>query len=91
MAQVRWLRAAQHDLQRLYDFVFPHSPDAATRAINTLVDAAGSLSDFPEKGRPWDAEPGFRELPVEFGARGYMIRYRLVDDLVIIVRVFGAL
>ena len=33
----------------------------------------------------------FRELSVRFGARGYVIRYRYVDDVVVIVRAWHAL
>ncbi len=91
MTSVEWLPGALEDLKRLHAFIEPHSPDAAVRAVDTIIDAAGSLSDFPEKGRPWDVETGDRELPVRFGARGYVIRYRHVDSRVIIVRVWHAL
>ena len=91
MAQVRWLPEAMSDLKRLYEFINPHSADAAARAVNTLLAAAGSLADFPEKGRPWQQEPTFRELAVQFGAKGYVIRYRIDGDSVIIVRVWHAL
>ena len=91
MATVRWLPEALDDLKRLHAFIEPHSPDAAKRAVNTLIDAAEKLAEFPEKGRPWDLEMDFRELSVRFGARGYVIRYRFVDGEAIIVRVWHAL
>ena len=91
MAVLKWLPEALEDLKRLYEFIEPHSPNAASRAINTLVDAAESLTIFPEKGRPWEAEPSFREMPVTFGAKGYVIRYRLFGDQIIIVRVWHVL
>lgn len=91
MATVRWLPEALDDLKRLHAFIEPHSPDAAKRAVNTLIDAAEKLAEFPEKGRPWDLEMDFRELSVRFGARGYVIRYRFVDDEAIIVRVWHSL
>ena len=91
MATVRWLPEALDDLKRLHAFIEPHSPDAAKRAVNTLIDTAETLAEFPEKGRPWDLEMDFRELSVRFGARGYVIRYRFVDDEAIIVRVWHAL
>lgn len=91
MATVRWLPEALDDLKRLHAFIEPHSPDAAKRAVNTLIDAAEKLAEFPEKGRPWDLEMDFRELSVRFGARGYVIRYRFVDGKAIIVRVWHAL
>ena len=33
----------------------------------------------------------FRELSVKYGARGYVIRYRPIDDEVFIVRVWHTL
>ena len=91
MARVRWLPEALDDLKRLHAFIEPHSRNAAKRAVDTLVEAAGGLKEFPEKGRPWELEPDFRELPVRFGVRGYIIRYRSMDNEVIIVRVWHAL
>jgi plasmid stabilization system protein ParE len=85
------LPEALDDLKRLYAFIEPHSRPAAKRAIDTLVNAAESLGEFPEKGKPWNIELDFRELPVLFGARGYVIRYRLYQNQVIIVRVWHTL
>jgi plasmid stabilization system protein ParE len=91
MAILKWLPDALDDLKRLHAFIEPHSLQAATRAVNTLIEAADTLVEFPHKGRPWDLETDFRELPVRFGARGYVIRYRCYEDQVIIVRVWHAL
>ena len=91
MATIKWLPEALDDLQRLHAFIEPHSPGAARRAVNTLINAADSLAEFPEKGRPSDVAVDFRELSVQFGARGYLIRYRYLDNVVFIVRVWHAL
>lgn len=91
MAAVRWLPEALDDLKRLHEFLELHSSRAAVRAVDTLIEGAESLAEFPEKGRPWDLALDFRELPVRFGARGYVIRYRIFDGQVIIVRVWHAL
>ena len=91
MAVVRWLPEALDDLKRLHAFIEPNSPKAAKHAVDTLTEAAGTLIEFPEKGRPWDLEMDYRELAVRFGARGYVVRYRVVDDDIIIVRVWHAL
>jgi len=91
VVNLRWLPDALDDLKRLHAFIAPHSPQAAIRAVNRLIEAADSLMEFPQKGRPWDLEMDFRELPVRFGARGYVIRYRYYDDEVIIARVWHTL
>lgn len=88
---LHWLPEARDDLARLHAFLAPHSSDAAARAIETLIAAAGSLLAFPEKGRPWQPDMAFRELSVRFGARGYVIRYRLFEEKIVIVRVWHAL
>ena len=88
MKGLKWLPEARDDLRRLYDFIAPHSPDAASRAVETLLTAAESLLEFPEKGRPWEGERWGRELQVRFGARGYVIRYRLFEDRIFIMRVW---
>lgn len=90
MVEIRWSPAARGDLERLYEFIAEHSEEAAARAIQTLVNAADTLSDFPEKGRPWEHDVDSRELTVRFGARGYVVRYRFRDNVVFIVRVWHA-
>ncbi|MCY3703443.1 MAG: type II toxin-antitoxin system RelE/ParE family toxin [Rhodospirillales bacterium] len=91
MRALRWLPEALDDLKRLHAFIEPHSPQAAARAIGVLLASAERLTSFPEMGRPWEADNDFRELPVRFGTRGYVIRYRLPEDRVVIVRVWHAL
>ena len=60
MTSIRWLPEALDDLKRLHATVAPHSPQAAARAVDTLTEAAESLVNFPERGRPWDLAPDFR-------------------------------
>ena len=90
MAVVRWLPEVLNDRKRLHAFIKPHSRKAAKHAVDTLSDAARGSTELPEKGRPWDLEMDCRELPVRFGARGYMFRYRYVDNEVFVVRVWHA-
>ncbi|MDA0656769.1 MAG: type II toxin-antitoxin system RelE/ParE family toxin [Proteobacteria bacterium] len=91
MVRLHWLADALEDLKRLHGFIKPYSEEAAIRAVTALVAAAKSREEFPEKGRPWEADADYRELPVQFGAKGYVIRYRLHEDRVIIVRVWHGL
>lgn len=91
MFPVEWSPEAHDDLRRLYEFIEPHSASAAARAVRTPIAAAETLQDFPETGRPWQPDTRFRELFVRFGARGYVIRYRRLEERVIIVRVWHSL
>ena len=91
MASIQWLPDARDDLARLYAFILPHSSEAAQRAIETILKAVDSLVQFPQSGRPWEPDIKFREKPVQFGAKAYVIRYRLFEDKIIIVRVWHGL
>ena len=85
------LPEAPDDLERLHAFIEPHSPQAAARAIGVLLAPAERLPSFPGMSLPWEADNDYRELPVRFGTRGYVIRYRLSGDQEVIVRVWHAL
>jgi hypothetical protein len=50
-------------------------------AVNTPIEAAETLVEFPDKGRLW-------ELMVKFGARNDIIGYRRHENLIIIVRIW---
>ena len=91
MAQIEWLPEARGDLQRLFEFIAAHAPEAAARAVQAIVAGVDQLSDFPETGRPWSPDMAYRELTVPFGARGYVVRYRVFGERVIIVRVWHGL
>lgn len=91
MASIDWLAGARDDLQRLFEFIAPHNAEAAARAVQIIIDGVDRLGDFPEAGRPWQPDMRFRELVIPFGARAYVVRYRVFEDRVIIVRVWHGL
>ena len=57
-----WLPEAKQDVQRLFDFLFPHNPKAAARAVQTIARGAKQLEEFGDIGRPMDDDTGRREL-----------------------------
>lgn len=91
MAIVKWLPEAQDDLRRLYEFILPHSPPAASRAIDAILENIDLLSSFPETGSPWEHDTNYREFHIRFGAKGYVVRYRIFEDQIIIARVWHSL
>ncbi len=91
MADIEWSPASQGDLQRLYDFIAVHSEAAAGRAIEVIFETVDTLAELPEAGRPWLPDTAYRELNVQFGARGYVVRYCLFRARVIILRVWHGL
>ncbi len=74
------------DLNDLVGWLAERSPKAAERAAETLFGAIGLLEHQPEMAPRGDGR--FRELPVPFGRSGFIIRYTVTDDAVIIQRVF---
>ena len=87
---VRWLPDALEDLRRLHDFLHPHSPAAALRVVTALVEAAETLLELPDRGRPWEHDMSYRELLIKHGARGYVLRYRLLQGDTYIIRAWHA-
>lgn len=80
---VRLLPRADADLVRLPAFLDMKSPEAAARSRAAILAALASLGMFPRRGRPAPVR-GYRELVVAFGRDAYIIRYRLVADLVVV-------
>jgi plasmid stabilization system protein ParE len=84
--QVRVADAAYRDLSRLAAWLAPKSPRAADLAAEALTQAVASLSELPDRGRP--LQHGVRELAVEFGRDGYIVRYRTSETWVTVTRIF---
>lgn len=83
MPQVIWTEPALQDLQRLSDFLRPNGLDAARRAAAVIGQALRLLASHPLAGRPTPEIPACRELPIPFGARGYVCLYRPDGDRVV--------
>ncbi|MDY6898575.1 MAG: type II toxin-antitoxin system RelE/ParE family toxin, partial [Cyanobacteriota bacterium] len=45
MSQIVWTQNATDDLNRHYDFIKVNNPEAAARAIQTIVSSAESLQE----------------------------------------------
>ena len=85
-----WSPAARRDLIRLREFIEPHDPAAAGRAAAILRKAANLLQEQPGIGRRIEGRED-RELSVPFGQRGYLLRYRLHEDTIVILRIWHGL
>jgi plasmid stabilization system protein ParE len=87
VAQIVYSPTAIASLERLYDFLVEKNPDAAQRAIGTILRKLRALEQFPHLG-PVDVErPDVRQLFMPFGAAGYVARYRIADDSVVILAI----
>ena len=84
---LKWLPAAIADLERLRSFLVERSPEAAARAAGLILQSLRLIQQHPEVGRPVIEPDGYRDLIVPFGARGYVVRYRISADEIVIVRI----
>jgi addiction module RelE/StbE family toxin len=80
MARVEWTRGALFQLRSIREYIRRFDPRAAERMAKRLVEAAESLVDFPDRGRP--AGEGYRELP---SIAPYVILYETMGDVVFIL------
>ena len=82
MAKVVWSPKAIADLVAIRAFIGQDRPLAAQLMARRLIQAGESLSAFPLRGRP--AHRGLREWTLIYP---YVLRYRVRDDVVEIVRI----
>jgi plasmid stabilization system protein ParE len=80
--------AAYRDLTRLSAWLSPKSPRAADRAADAMLGAITSLAEMSDRGTPLRGR--IRELAVEFGRDGYVLRYRSTESLATVTRIFHA-
>ena len=82
MRRVIWTDEARANLLAIRNYIAQFSPLAAQRFSLKLVAAAEDLAENPDRGRKVD--PGRRELSL---IRPYLIRYRVEDEAVFILRI----
>ena len=88
MPQLIWSPQALLDVQRLYRFLAPKSQDAAKRAVTAIRQGVKVLSLQPGMGRPVEEmDDEFRDWIIDFADSGYVARYRLDAENVIILAV----
>ncbi len=64
---------AARGLERCRRFSFDKNPHAAVRVASTIAHHLLLLVTKPEMGRPFSDAPELRELPIGFGASGYVV------------------
>jgi len=83
-----WAKESEDDIQRLFDFLYKKNPSAAAKAIELILEKSELLVEFPDIGFRMNDDSGRRELIIPFGASAYVIRYYLLKEYVVIVRVW---
>jgi plasmid stabilization system protein ParE len=83
---VEWSGKALDDLERVHDFLFPVAPEAAAKAVQSLLAGPDKLLEYPRIGERLDIyhEREVRRLIVG----SYEVRYEITADAVIILRIW---
>jgi plasmid stabilization system protein ParE len=88
MPQLIWSPQALLDVQRLYRFLAPKNQDAAKRAVTAIRQGVKVLSLQPDMGKlVGEMDDEFRDWIIDFGDGGYVARYRVGTENVIILAV----
>ena len=80
---------AMVDARRLYEFLRPHNPDAADRAMAAIWNKIELVEKMPGLGYR-TARHSIRQFRIQFGKRGYIVRYtvRSSDAALIVLRIW---
>ncbi|HEY2710641.1 MAG TPA: type II toxin-antitoxin system RelE/ParE family toxin [Caulobacteraceae bacterium] len=87
MAKVEFAPRARADLVRLRAWLADKDEETADRAVRTIVERIGLLEAFPLSA-PRLPNSEIRELQIRFGRYGYVARYGVRGDAVVIARIF---
>ena len=88
MPQLIWSPQALRDVQRLYRFLASKNLESAKRAVTAIRQGVNVLSLQPGMGRPVeDMENEFRDWIIDFGDGGYVARYSIDGQQLIILAV----
>ena len=82
--KVEWVRLALIDLNEAATFIAQEYPEAATRTVRRIQNAAQLLSDQPDAGRPGRVH-GTREFVI--ADTPFILPYRVVNNTLQILRV----
>jgi plasmid stabilization system protein ParE len=75
-AQVVYSENALGNIERAFNWLFDHDPDAAADAASAISEAVGILAHHPLLGRVVGGE--LHELVISFGKTGYVALYRFL-------------
>lgn len=84
--KVRLSAQARADLLEHIAWLDDRSPSAADRAEAAIYLAIDLLTLFPLSGS--SCVDGTRQLPVRFGRDGYVLRYEVMPDHLLVRRIF---
>ncbi|MEH0690932.1 type II toxin-antitoxin system RelE/ParE family toxin [Vibrio cholerae] len=88
MPQVIYSPSAIRDLDRIRRFLMSKDLRAASRAGQTIIRSMREVAKFPQIGKPIEQMPQeFRDWIIDFGQVGYVVRYRISGDKIVVLAV----
>ena len=81
------LPEARLDMRRLHAFLDERNPQAAHMAMLTIDKGLLRPVDHPFPGRPIPNAPHLHQLVIRFGKGGYIVHYRIENDIPVITRI----
>ncbi len=88
MSQVSWTNAALADVQRHFETLEQVNLEAAVKAAHAIRKAGDSLEHNSRRGAIVHEATGLRKLRAAFGKYGFIIHYVVLEDEVVILRVY---
>jgi plasmid stabilization system protein ParE len=81
---------AVHDLQRLHDFIFEKNPQGAKRVAKSLRQGIARLRQHPQLGRRVRQAPDqwAPEEMRDWVTGDYVARYLLLEDTIVVLRIW---
>ncbi len=73
--RIIWARETKDDFKRFTEFLDPINPSASLAAVEAINEQMMMLVDYPKAGTSLDDDTERRELYINFGTHGYVLRY----------------
>ena len=74
------------DFDRLHDFIAGKSQRSAKRAVRRIIEGIDLIALFPNSGVV--VKGAIRNAFIRFGRSGYVVRYKIQADAVLITRIW---
>ena len=82
-----WSSTARYDLMRLREFIQSENPRSAKRSSEKIIKATKLILDNPAIGTRLEGRED-RELYTPFGKNGYILRYQIIDQKIVILKIW---
>ncbi|MCK5355495.1 MAG: type II toxin-antitoxin system RelE/ParE family toxin [Methyloprofundus sp.] len=87
--QLEWVKEAISDLEECRNFLKSKNPKAAKNAVKRIIEVTKLLVEQPYLGNPIDDMPEFQKINIPFGKYGYVLKYRLDGQKIVILRIWA--